>query len=375
MRRVKIEQLYGFMFNPYSKTNPKQREDKHFGDSPPFGKVPSKVPEKVPEKKEDNKGICNPADMGKAEQVNWCDVESSDGYRNGIQPSGRKGFGDKSAGCAWTPPVKEYTCVGVKSSNYFMKQDGSDGGRSTLANGGMGGPRGTTAANRGNGWILMDQTLGVISVPSYQEDFFGKTNTIFSNKDVSKYGGRVKYEGAELSDAQYWCTGATAGKDTGKKGQLPRVYAVGDCNFGCIEGNGPPRNWPIPPIAKISYPGEEEAVIAARNVEKTDALIFKGDTHDCWGTKIEIHNMHWPWGAGMFATSLGPNDACFVAGANYNGNSGFTVLYGSVSAVQKEIIEHSKVDECAHGFLGRCIWHFVHHTPVHLWGGAPRWGY
>ena len=27
------------------------------------------------------------------------------------------------------------------------------------------------------------------------------------------------------------------------------------------------------------------------------------------------------------------------------------------------------------GFIGRCIWYFVHHTPVHLFGGGPRWGY
>ena len=33
------------------------------------------------------------------------------------------------------------------------------------------------------------------------------------------------------------------------------------------------------------------------------------------GSKLQIANMHWPWGAGVFATSLGPYDACFVAGA------------------------------------------------------------
>ena len=36
----------------------------------------------------------------------------------------------------------------------------------------------------------------------------------------------------------------------------------------------------------------------------------------------------WPWGAGMFATSLGPHDACFVAGANENKNSGYMVSLG-----------------------------------------------
>ena len=73
--------------------------------------------------------------------------------------------------------------------------------------------------------------------------------------------------------------------------------------------------------------------------------------------------------------TLGPDDACFVAGANWQKGSGYMVTWGQLSAVQKEIIEASKVDECAFGFIGRCIWHFVHHTPIHLWGGGPLWGY
>lgn len=212
-------------------------------------------------------------------------------------------------------PNKEYVCIGVKASNYFMPAE-------TLSEKGPG----------GGGWILMDKTLAVMD-----------------------------------RDGKKWCTDS--------KGYA-RVYAIGDCNYSCVEEKGKaPSDWPIPPIPKISYPGEEEAVIAARNVEKTDHLLYHNKDTDCFGGKITISEMHWPWGAGMFATSLGPHDACFVAGANYEKASGYTVLWGSLSAVQKEIIEHSKVDECAFGFLGRCIWHFVHHTPVHLWGGGPRWGY
>jgi len=155
-----------------------------------------------------------------------------------------------------------------------------------------------------------------------------------------------------------------------------RVYAVGDCNFGCVEEKGkPPAEWPIPPIPKISYPGEEEAVIAVRNIEKTDHLVFGSKETDCFGGKLEIANMHWPWGAGMFATSLGPDKACFVVGANWVPNSGYTVVYGSICAVQKEFIEQSKTNECRMGICGRLIWHFVHHTPIHLWGGGPRFGY
>merc|ERR1712146_329071 len=75
-------------------------------------------------------------------------------------------------------------------------------------------------------------------------------------------------------------------------------------------------------------------VIAARNVEKIDHLYYHNRDEDCFGNKQQIHGMHWPWGAGMFATSLGPHDACFVVGANWNPNSGYTVIYGSISAVQ-----------------------------------------
>jgi hypothetical protein len=212
-------------------------------------------------------------------------------------------------------PIRSFDCRGVKASNYFMEAD-------TLSDKGPGGGK----------WILMDKSLAV----------------------TTKAG-------------DVWC------KDDK---DFPRIFAVGDCNYSCIPTDGkPPHLWEMPPIPKISYPGEEEAVIASRNVDKIEALYYGNKTTDCCGGKIEIHSMHWPWGAGMFATSLGPHDACFVAGANYHKHSGYTLLWGSLSAVQKEFIEHSKVNECEMGIVGRCIWHFVHHTPLHLWGGGPRWGY
>ena len=204
---------------------------------------------------------------------------------------------------------KEYVCIGVKASNYFMPKE-------TLSEKGPG----------GGGWILMDQTLAV-----------------------------------KTRDGKRWGTDENG---------LGRIYTVGDCNYGCIEEAGKkPNDWPIPPIPKISYPGEEEAIIAIGNIRKIEKTIWKGVKG------LEVHNMHWPWGAGMFATSLGPDDACFVAGANWEKNSGIMCVWGQLCAVQKEIIEASKVDECAYGVIGRLIWHFVHHTPVHLFGGGPKWGY
>jgi len=212
-------------------------------------------------------------------------------------------------------PDKEYVCIGVKASNYFMPTE-------TTSEKGPG----------GGGWILMNQQLAV-----------------------------------KTREGKVWCA-----DDKG----YPRIFAVGDCNYGCIEEAGKkPNEWPVPPIPKISYPGEEEAVIACVNMEKVDKLYYQGKTEDCCGNPLELSNMHWPWGAGMFATSLGPDDACFVAGANWEKNSGLMCVWGSLCAVQKEIIEASKVDECQMGMIGRLIWHFVHHTPVHLWGGGPKWGY
>jgi len=110
-------------------------------------------------------------------------------------------------------------------------------------------------------------------------------------------------------------------------------------------------------------------------IDRIDMMAFQGKSEDCCGSKLDIYNMHWPWGAGMFATSLGPDDSCFVAGANWVKGSGHTVTWASVAAVQKEIIEATITDEAAYGLVGRLIWHFVHHTPVHLFGGGPVWGY
>jgi len=210
---------------------------------------------------------------------------------------------------------KEYVCIGVKASNYFMPKE-------TLSEKGPG----------GGGWILMDMTLAV------------------KTRDGKVWGADQKGYG--------------------------RVYAVGDCNYSCVEEAGKkPDDWPIPPIPKISYPGEEEAVIACANIHTVDKILYQNQKYNFFGSPLRPAQMHWPWGAGMFATSLGPDDACFVAGANWVKNSGYCVLWGQLSAVQKEIIEASKVDECAFGLVGRLIWHFVHHTPVHLWGGGPLWGY
>merc|ERR1712187_1095131 len=113
---------------------------------------------------------------------------------------------------------KEYVCIGVKASNYFMPPE-------TLSEKGPG----------GGGWILMDMTLAV-----------------------------------KTREGKRWSV-----DDKG----FGRVYAVGDCNYSCVEEAGkPPPEWPIPPIPKISYPGEEEAIVACSNIVIVDKLVFQGKT-------------------------------------------------------------------------------------------------
>jgi len=223
----------------------------------------------------------------------------------------------------------QYICIGVKASSYFMPKE-------TLSDKGPG----------GGGWIHMNKYLQVIEkyTPAEEEQF--------RNMDPNSqaYTAHV----AEMQKSKLWADGC--------------IFAVGDCNYGCLPAEpkkgqtGP--NWVMPPIPKISYPGEEQALHACNNLERLDK-------NRCHGKNLKLKPTWWPWGAGMFATSLGPHDSCFVLAANENKGSGYMVNWWYPAALQKEIIETTKIDECKHGIIGRCIWHFVHHTPVHLWGRGP----
>lgn len=70
----------------------------------------------------------------------------------------------------------------------------------------------------------------------------------------------------------------------------------------------------------------------------------------------------------MFATSLGPDDACFVIGANSKPGSGNLLLWGWPSVILKEFLEASIVSAKKGNWLMIAAWFFVHHTPIHLWG-------
>ena len=71
----------------------------------------------------------------------------------------------------------------------------------------------------------------------------------------------------------------------------------------------------------------------------------------CFGT-LALTEMWFPWGSGMFATSLGSQDACFVIAATMTPGSGYMVVWGYLCAWQKWYIEWSKVDQCKQGWIG-----------------------
>merc|ERR1711862_545745 len=163
-------------------------------------------------------------------------------------------------------PDKQYICIGVKASNYFMPQE-------TLSLKGPG----------GGGWIHFNEFLQVTTKP-----------------------------------AQGQAIGEVWGDGT--------CFAIGHCNYGCI---GDPSNWVLPPIPKISYPVEEQALHGLKNLMALDATKHGGG---CCANKKMKPNWWIP------------------------------------AALQKEVIETTKINECKDSLIGVCIWHFVHHTPVHLWG-------
>ena len=104
---------------------------------------------------------------------------------------------------------------------------------------------------------------------------------------------------------------------------MAKAADIKDAAKVTVRRPGGPK-WVLPPIPKISYPGEEQALHACVNIER-HAKGKKGKMGKTW----------WPWGAGMFATSLGPHDACFVMAANDKKGSGYMVNWWIPAALQK----------------------------------------
>jgi len=210
--------------------------------------------------------------------------------------------------------AKTYIVTGVKHSNYFMPSQ-------TLSEQGPG----------GGGWILMNKRLQVVNKKS-----------------------------------QIWGQGV--------------VFVTGDCMWGCI---GESRKWELPPVPKTGYPAEEQAVHVSRNVKLLDLQKVPGTSYCCClplpGCCIGSSMMDtwYPWGAGIFAISLGPQDGCIVTGNTDEKNTGRLRFHGQIAAAQKELIEATKMAHLRgdHG-LASLIWYVIHHWPINLWGRGPciSWG-
>jgi len=142
-----------------------------------------------------------------------------------------------------------------------------------------------------------------------------------------------------------------------------RVFVVGDSNLGSI---GELSNWEIAPMPKTAYPAEQQAVHACRNICTLDtALRNRARTA---GLRSTWH----PWGAGIFAISLGPGDGCVVVGVKDEKGSGCLWSTGTVAAAQKQLIENTKMRHCrGDGLLAMVAWYLIHHWPINLCGTGP----
>eukprot|EP00927_Polykrikos_kofoidii_P053578 TRINITY_DN48184_c0_g1_i1.p1 TRINITY_DN48184_c0_g1~~TRINITY_DN48184_c0_g1_i1.p1 ORF type:complete len:472 (-),score=45.95 TRINITY_DN48184_c0_g1_i1:68-1483(-) len=208
---------------------------------------------------------------------------------------------------------ESYVTIGWKASNYFLP-------KKVLSENGPG----------GGGWIMFNKNLQVMR-----------------RCDSACDGQRLGV----------WADGS--------------VFAVGDCNLGCV---GEPPNFEIPPIPKIAYPAEAQACHAVRNVKILDVQRYGhngGITAICCPLPRQMRETWWPWGAGAYSISLGPNDGCFIVGATHAKDSGSVVSWWRAAAVQKTLLETTKVDASRGRFVGATIWYLVHNFPLNLWGGGP----
>lgn len=214
---------------------------------------------------------------------------------------------------ARTDPSAVYECTGVQASVTFLPRECC-----TVA--------GEMPARHGIGWVRVNRKLQVMT----------------------------RADDGALSP---WCEDEHGNA---------RVFSIGDCTF--VSG--------LDPLPKQCFPAEEQGFIVSRVIEMTEGQVSGNpELRALCGPQRPLPNSHWPWGAGMVVLSLGPNDAVFVLASTSEDGSGVVGLWGQLAAIQKEILEVSKMSEERYGVVGRAIWHYVHNTPVHLWGSGPLCGY
>jgi len=163
------------------------------------------------------------------------------------------------------------------------------------------------------------------------------------------------------------------------------IFAVGDCTYGGIEqpdeGGDPQRVlsnfgikrtlWELPPVPKTGFPAEEQAIHACVNIKVVDQK-WHGRASGFWLCPCSLLRSTWyPWGAGIFAISLGPNDGCIVVGQTEMRDSGRVVCVGALAAAQKELIETTKLSHLKGIGLSYLLWYLIHHWPINFQGRGP----
>jgi len=166
------------------------------------------------------------------------------------------------------------------------------------------------------------------------------------------------------------------------------VFAVGDCMAYASQGSsrqaasseGAAPQWDAPPVPKTGYSAEQQAVHACRNIKALDYQRYGGSIRlSCIPVPsmlvpgmTKLRSTWYPWGAGIFAISLGPEDGCVVMGLSGGKDSGRLWSHGLVAAAQKELIESTKIAQCRGDHnLSALVWYLIHHWPVNLWGRGP----
>merc|ERR1712232_588688 len=91
------------------------------------------------------------------------------------------------------------------------------------------------------------------------------------------------------------------------------VFAVGDCNAVSSRSE-------IPAMPKTGYVAEQQAVHACRNIISLDKQLARGGSRKqicCLPARPSepaLASTWYPWGAGIYAVSLGPEDGCVIVG-------------------------------------------------------------
>jgi len=213
-------------------------------------------------------------------------------------------------------PDRVYVATGFKACNWYLPKETLSGYSASALDGVEPDPQ--KRGPGGGGWVRVDRELRVVRQTKQGDALFGA--------------------------------------DTGGFG---RVFAIGDCSM--VQGV---------PCPKISFPAEEQAALVARQISMSERLragrkLGWTKVPRAWPVlpvlgRLGLGAFGYPWGAGLYLTSLGSQDACFVVGATMAPGSGCLLGWGRLCALQKWFIEWSKVDECKGGWIGWIVWTLVH---------------